>query len=232
MQQSPCATFELDDLALVRKIAHHMIIKLPQHVSLDDLIQAGCVGLVEAYHHYKPDKGASFATYASIRIRGAMIDEMRRGDWAPRSVHRNARLISQAVNDIESRQGATASREELAQALSLSLSQLDAMLQDYHCTKILSYEELGVQEDLFHEDLFHSSTNPFDLASADQIKELLDKLINQLPQKEALVVKLYFHEQKGLKDIAAQLQVSESRVSQMISSAVNRLKPLLNRLSI
>ncbi len=224
--------FEKNDISLVRKIAHHMILKLPQHVCLDDLIQAGCIGLVEAYNQYDSTKGASFATYASIRIRGAMIDEMRRGDWAPRSVHRNARLVTKQVIEIEKKQGYPASRQDLADALSLSLVEIDKILQDYSATKILSYEELGVQEDLFHEDLFHGSINPLEIAQSCELQRVLVDFINKLPPKESLVLKLYFHEQQGLKEIASQLSVSESRVSQIISSGIAKLKPMIERLSI
>lgn len=224
--------FEKNDISLVHKIAHHMILKLPQHVCLEDLIQAGCVGLVEAYHQYNSTKGASFATYASIRIRGSMIDEMRRGDWAPRSVHRNARLITQQSIEIEKKQGHPATRKDLAHALSLSLPEIDKILQDYSSTKILSYEELGVREDLFHENLFHGSINPLDIAQSSELQRMLADFINKLPPKESLVLKLYFHEQQGLKEIASQLNVSESRVSQIISSGVGKLKPMIESLSI
>lgn len=216
-------------MALVKKIAHHMILKLPQHVCLEDLIQSGSVGLIEAYHQYNPEKGASFSTYASIRIRGAMIDEMRKGDWAPRSVHRNSRLVMQKIFEIENQRGTSVSRQELAQALDLPLDELDKMLRDYYCTKILSYDDMGVHEDLFDTDLFHCSLNPLDLAEASQRRKILNELLRELPEKEERVLRLYFHEQQSLKNIASSLSVSESRVSQIISAGVGRLKSTFKR---
>lgn len=228
----PAATtpvrYTQEDLCLVRKIAHHMILKLPQHVCLDDLIQAGTVGLIEAYHQYDPNKGASFGTYASIRIRGAIIDEMRKGDWAPRSVHRNSRLVTQKILEIESRQGTPASRAELASALQITLADLDKMLRDYYCTKVLSYDDIGACEELFYEDLFQCSVNPLDLAESSEKKQILEELLGALPDKEERILRLYFHEQQNLKSIAAQMGVSESRVSQIMSAGVARLKSAIS----
>ncbi|MGB1092624.1 MAG: sigma-70 family RNA polymerase sigma factor, partial [Oceanobacter sp.] len=127
---------------LVKRIAHHLLARLPDSVQVDDLIQSGMIGLIEAANKYDGEKGASFETYAGIRIRGAMLDEIRQGDWAPRSVHRNSRKISDAIAQIESSKGGVAEDLEVAETLGVSLQEYHAMLQDSAGCKLFSLEEI------------------------------------------------------------------------------------------
>ena len=132
---------------LVKRIAHHMMAKLPDTVQLDDLLQAGMVGLIESVAKYDPGKGASFETYAGIRIRGAMLDEMRRGDWAPRSVHRKARHVTQVMQAVEHGMGRVASDREIAEALDVSLEEYHKILHDASNCRLVSYEEINDSDD-------------------------------------------------------------------------------------
>src|SRR5210317_1589882 len=138
---------ESDDLvtkhaALVKRVAYHLVNRLPPNVQADDLIQAGMIGLLEASRNYDPSQGASFETYAGIRIRGAMLDEIRRSDWTPRSVHRKARMVAEAMRDIENEEGRDARDVEVADALGMSLSDYHKILQDASGCRIFSLEEL------------------------------------------------------------------------------------------
>lgn len=209
---------------LVKRIAHHMLARLPSSVQVDDLIQAGLVGLLEAARNYDISKGASFETYAGIRIRGAMIDDVRRGDWAPRSVHRNARRVADAIRTVETRAGRDASDYEVARELEVSLDEYHAMLQDSASSKLFSFEELISGEDRPEEQIAGDTESPFDGLQSDALKRELARAISQLPERERLVLALYYDEELNLKEIGHVLGVSESRVSQIHSQATLRLR--------
>lgn len=208
---------------LVRKIAYHLMARLPANVLVDDLIQSGMIGLLEAARNFDATKGASFETFAGIRIRGAMLDEMRRGDWVPRSVHKNSRNISNAISDVEKRTGRDAKEQEIADQLSVTLSEYQLMLRDVNCGKLVAYEDLsGAEEGLCNHEKEHDVT--FSEVSENQFANKLVELIKQLPEREALVLSLYYDEELNLKEIGLVLDVSESRVSQIHSQALHRLK--------
>ena len=209
---------------LVKRIAHHLQARLPANVQVDDLIQAGLIGLIEAARNYDISKGASFETYAGIRIRGAMIDDVRRGDWAPRSVHRNARRISEAINSLEGRLGRDASDHEVARELGVSLDDYYLMAQDAMSSKLFSFDELISGEDRPEEQIPADIENPFDHIQASSLREGLAREISQLPERERLVLALYYDEELNLKEIGHVLGVSESRVSQIHSQAAMRLR--------
>jgi len=208
---------------LVRKIAYHLIARLPANVLVDDLIQSGMIGLLEATRNFDASKGASFETFAGIRIRGAMLDEMRRGDWVPRSVHKNSRNISSAISEVEKRTGQDAKEAEIAAQLSVTLVEYQHMLRDVNCAKLVAYEDL----DNSGEGLLNESTEPdgtFREVSEAQFSTKLVTMIKELPEREALVLSLYYDEELNLKEIGMVLDVSESRVSQIHSQALHRLK--------
>jgi RNA polymerase sigma factor for flagellar operon FliA len=211
---------------LVKRIAHHMIARLPASVQVDDLIQAGMIGLLEASKNFDGSKGASFETFAGIRIRGAMLDEIRRGDWAPRSVHKNSRLISQAINEVERATGRDARDAEVAEKLDISLDEYHHMLNDVNSGKIIGIEDLGVTEDVLGGEDKHEDA-PFDDTATEAFHVALANTIETLPEREALVLSLYYDEELNLKEIGAVLDVSESRVSQIHSQAMHRLKSRL-----
>jgi RNA polymerase sigma factor for flagellar operon FliA len=214
---------------LVRKIAYHLIARLPASVLVDDLVQSGMIGLLEAAQNFDAAKGASFETFAGIRIRGAMLDEMRRGDWVPRSVHKNSRNIASAIADVEKSTGRDAKEAEVAKQMNVTLSEYQQMLRDVNCAKLVAYEDLsGSEEGLSHDPVNHDAT--FHAVSENQFASRLVVLIKQLPEREALVLSLYYDEELNLKEIGLILDISESRVSQIHSQALHRLKAKALRL--
>ena len=209
---------------LVKRIAYHLLARLPPSVLVDDLIQSGVIGLFEAANNFNNSKGASFETFAGIRIRGAMLDEIRRGDWTPRSVHKNSRLVSQAINTVETVLGRDATDFEVAEELNVSLSSYHQMLNDASSGKILGIDDLGVSEDAltFSDDCYVD--NPYQAIEHSAFRESLAKGIKSLPEREALVLSLYYDEELNLREIGQVLDISESRVSQIHSQAMHRLK--------
>ena len=179
---------------LVKRIAHHLLGRLPQSVQLDDLIQAGMIGLLEAARNYDSTKGASFETYAGIRIRGHMLDEVRRNDWVPRSVHRNSRKISEAVQHLENRLGREAKDVEIAQELEISLTEYHEMLQDSAGSHLYGFDDLGVTDDVLRGDPEKNSTEPQARVLQDDLMTHLSQVIEGIPQKEQLVLSLYYEQ--------------------------------------
>ncbi|OIQ48003.1 MAG: RNA polymerase sigma factor FliA [Gammaproteobacteria bacterium MedPE] len=212
---------------LVKKIAHHLKGRLPANVLLDDLIQSGMIGLLEASKNFDGSKGASFETFAGIRIRGAMLDEMRRGDWVPRSVHRNSRMVMKAIDDLQKELGRDPKDHEIAENLSISLDEYAQMLNDISTGKIIGIEDLGVSEDVINTSDEHQDDS-FNHTASDKFQGALSDAIKTLPEKEALALSLYYDEGLNLKEIGLVLGVSESRVSQIHSQAMVRLKSRLN----
>ncbi|MDB6096306.1 MAG: DNA-directed polymerase [Francisellaceae bacterium] len=211
---------------LVKRIAHHLLARLPPSVYADDLIQAGMIGLLEAYKNFDVNKGASFETYAGIRIRGSMLDEIRKGDWAPRSVHRNTRRMAQAIRELENQIGRDAKDCEIANYLEVTLDQYHQMLQDTNGTRLFGFDDLGVNIEALSESL-NSPNVPLDKLTKDNFKEILAEGISGLPERERLVLALYYDEELNLKEIGAVLGVSESRICQIHTQSMLRLQSRL-----
>lgn len=211
---------------LVKRIAHHLLVRLPQSVQIEDLLQAGMIGLLEAAKHYDESKGASFETYASIRIRGHMLDEIRNNDWVPRSVYRNARLVAEAVKRVEHQLGRTAKEAEIAEALDLSLSDYFQLLKDATGCQLYGFEDLGVHEEYIKGEIA-LGWEPQANALHEDLAAQLAHAIAGLPQKERLVLSLYYEHDLNLKEIGEVLGVSESRVSQIHTQATLRIKARL-----
>lgn len=210
---------------LVKRIAHHMVARLPASVQVDDLIQAGMIGLLEAAGNFDHGKGASFETFAGIRIRGAMLDEIRRGDWAPRSVHRNSRMIADAIREVETETGRDARDVDVAAKLKMPLEEYHHVLNDVRSGRMIGIEDLGVTDDVLLSDKQDASFDgPFNDIEQDAFQHALAGTIRTLPEREALVLSLYYDEELNLKEIGEVLSVSESRVSQIHSQAMMRLK--------
>jgi len=197
-------------------------------VQSDDLIQAGMIGLLEASRNYDPNQGASFETYAGIRIRGAMLDEIRRSDWTPRSVHRKARMVADAMRSIENEQGRDARDVEVANALELSLQQYHKILQDASGCRVFSLEDLQAVGELPQGRSNSSISGPFEGMQRDAFKRALADSIAGLPERERLVIALYYDEELNLREIGQILGVSESRVCQIHSQATLRLRSRLS----
>lgn len=209
---------------LVKRIAYHLLARLPASVLVDDLIQSGMIGLFEAANNFDNSKGASFETFAGIRIRGAMLDEMRRGDWTPRSVHKNSRMVSQAIKELESSLGRDVTDIEVAEKLDISLNQYHHILSEASSGKILGIDDLGIDEDVIKHRDDSLSDDPYESIEHSAFKKGLSECISALPEKEALVLSLYYDEELNLREIGQVLDVSESRVSQIHSQAMHRLK--------
>ncbi|MGI2259472.1 RNA polymerase sigma factor FliA [Shewanella sp. GXUN23E] len=211
---------------LVKRIAHHLLARLPASVQLDDLLQAGMIGLLEAAGKFDGSKGAKFETFAGIRIRGAMLDEIRRGDWVPRSVHKHQRMIAQAMDELEQELGRDAKDTEIAGRLDMSLDEYHHILNDVSVGKIIGIEDLGGTTDfLTHNDA--EDDGAYEVVAQSQFQSAMAEAIRQLPERDALVLSLYYDEALNLKEIGAILEVSESRVSQILSQALLRLKSKL-----
>lgn len=229
--QDEAREIKVEDFAyLVKRIAHHMMARMPSCVQVDDLIQAGMLGLLEAVQKYDISRGASFETYAGIRIRGAMVDEMRRGDWAPRSVHRNARRVAEAVALVESRTGRDARDAEVAEAMDLSLDEYHDIIKDSASTRLFSYEETYEEDEgrLDHGSASMAMAGPSERVYRDALQTALAQAVDRLPEREKLVLSLYYEQEMNLKEIGQILGVSESRVSQIHSQAALRLKARLS----
>ena len=209
---------------LVKRIAYHLLARLPASVQVDDLIQSGMIGLMEAAKNFDGSKGASFETFAGIRIRGAMLDEMRRGDWTPRSVHRNARLIAETIAELEAGLGRDVKDIEVAEKLDISLDEYHHMLSDVSCGRILGIEDLGVSEDVLANVDDKEIDQLYEVQANEAFQKSLMETIAHLPEREALVLSLYYNDELNLKEIGEVLSVSESRVSQIHSQALVRLK--------
>lgn len=209
---------------LVKRIAHHLLGRLPATVSVDDLIQSGMLGLLEAAKRFEPGRGASFETYVGIRIKGAMLDELRKGDWTPRSVHRSARKISETMRQLEHQLGRDPTDAEVAEAMGLSQTEYYNTLKDTRGSKLFHFTELSDDDG---DAISKHAAEQEDLSTRVEREAMFSSLveaIESLPEREKLVLALYYTEQLNLKEIGEVLGVSESRVSQIHSQAALRLR--------
>ena len=208
----------------VKRIAYHMIARLPANVQLEDIIQTGMIGLFEALKGYDMSKGASFETYARIRIQGAMIDEVRRCDWTPRSVYKKSRQLSEAIRAIEGEQGRDAKDSEIAEQLGINMDEYYSMVKDAAGCKLLSYEDivsLGGSHDEFESS---EQLNPYDNLQEEGFKCGLAEKIKSLPEREKMVMALYYDEELNLREIGEVLGITEGRVCQIHGQALLRLR--------
>lgn len=211
--------------SLVKRIAHHLLSRLPASVQVEDLIQAGMIGLLEASRNYDKNKGASFETYAGIRVRGSMLDEIRKGDWVPRSVHRNARRVSEAIRMLEHQYGRDAKDFEVANALGVDLENYHHMLQDASGSRIiLGFEDVGLSDEVFPDSFMSGLSGPSEGFEKDSFQSTLSKEIANLPERERMVLALYYDEELNLREIGEILGVTQSRVCQIHSQAMLRLR--------
>jgi RNA polymerase sigma factor for flagellar operon FliA len=215
---------------LVRHEALRLQVRLPASVELDDLLQAGGIGLLNAVERYDALQGTAFTTYAVQRIRGAMLDELRSRDWAPRSVRRNAREVSYAMQQTEQQLGRPPSESEIAQTLAIPLEEYRQILLDTNNSQLFSYDEWREEHGDSAQALMegHEESNPLHHLLAGNLRQRVMDAIDALPEREKMVLTLYYQEELNLKEIGAVLNVGESRVSQLHSQAIKRLRAKLN----
>ncbi len=226
-KQTSGNTLNIEDyLPLVNRIAYHLKGRLPDSVMVDDLIQSGVIGLIEALGKFDATQGASFSTYAGIRIRGSMLDEIRKGDWTPRSVYRKSREVSEAITRVEKVVSREARDNEIAEEMEISLEEYHHILQDTNSAHLLAIDEPD-HDELSEDRMVGSSQTPMAALSEEGFKQAVVDQIQDLPEKEKLVMSLYYDEELNLKEIGQVLEVSESRVSQIHSQAIKRLKSRL-----
>jgi RNA polymerase sigma factor for flagellar operon FliA len=223
-------TLLTEHMPLVKRLAHQMKAKLPPSVEVDDLVQAGMIGLLDAISRYEENHGAQFETYAVLRIRGAMLDELRSSDWMPRSTRQNMRKVEQAMAALQQQLGRPPSESEVAKSLKLSLADYQEMLGDSGGHQLVYYED-------FHDDEEGGAgfLDRYAVDDEDPLRSLLETdfrqavidAIDALPPREKMLMGLYYEEELNLKEIGAVMGVSESRVSQLHTQAVARLRTYL-----
>lgn len=210
---------------LVKRIAYHLMAKLPASVQVEDLVQNGMLGLLDAMGRFEEGMGAQFETYAAQRIRGAMLDGLRENDWLPRGVRREMRRVEAAIQQLEHQNGRAPSETELSTALGMALADYQSLLQDARGHQLIYLEDLGNDDEQFL-DRNLASSNPDPLAALEDagMRAGLVAAIEQLPEREKLVMALYYEEELNLREIGEVLSVTESRVCQLHSQAIARLR--------
>jgi RNA polymerase sigma factor for flagellar operon FliA len=220
----------LEHLPVVRYIARRIHERLPQHVEMDDLVSAGMVGLLDAFNKFDAGKNVQFRSYAQFRIRGAILDSLRTLDWSPRDLRRKGRAIEEAMHTLTARMGRTPAENEIASEMGISLVEYQQLLGDL---KGLEIGSLHVEhtEDSGEEELAYVPNSPEEdplyRCLKSEMREKLTAAITELPEKERLVLTLYYYEEMTMKEIGLTLGVVESRISQVHSSAVLRLRSML-----
>ncbi|WP_426190330.1 RNA polymerase sigma factor FliA [Massilia sp. DWR3-1-1] len=218
-----------DNMPLVKRLAHHMKAKLPPSVEVDDLVQAGMIGLLDAISRYEETHGAQFETYAVLRIRGAMLDELRNSDWLPRSMRQNMRKIEAAMASLQQKLGHPPTESEVAKLLKLSLADYQDMLADGGGHQLVYYEDFHDNEgnDSFLDRYAVDDDDPLRALLDTDFRQAVIDAIDGLPPREKILMGLYYEEEMNLKEIGAVMGVSESRVSQLHTQAVARLRATL-----
>lgn len=212
---------------LVRRIAYYLMARMPPIVQVDDLIQAGMIGLLEASRNYDPTQGATFETYAGIRIRGAMIDEIRKSDWTPRSLRKKARDVSEAIAQIESEQGREARDSEVAQRLGIAPEEYYGILRDAAGHKLVSLEDMLPSAQSSAERALVNGDDPLEQLEKERLTQTLSAAIGGLPEKERLVMAMYYDEELNMREIGVLMGVSEARICQIHGQALMRIRARL-----
>jgi len=224
----------LEHTPLIRYIVNRIAVRLPSHIDLDDLHNTGVIGLMDAIEKYDPDKNCKFKTYAEFRIKGAILDQLRSLDWVPRSVRQKSRRLERAYGEVEQRLGRSASEEEVADSLGLQIDKFHELLNQVRGISLVNLEEIrGSSPDGDRNGSFADivedvhSENPFASLKLQEMKEIIGDTIATLPEKERLVVSLYYYEDLNMKEIGSILGITESRVCQIHTKAVLRLRSKL-----
>ena len=214
---------------LVKRIAHHLMLRLPNSVSVDDIIQAGMIGLLDAAGRYDEFRGAQFETFAAQRIRGSMLDELRQADWMPRSLRRDLRRVETAMSKLQQLLGRTPTESEVAKELGLPLAEYQLMLFESRGAQLVYYEDFHTEgeEDFFDRYDFDSDADPLSLLQDEHFRGALIKAIDDLPERERMLMGMHYEQEMNLREIGEVFGVSESRVCQLHTQAVSRLRSML-----
>ena len=213
---------------LVQRLAHHMIAKLPPNVELDDLVQVGMIGLVDALSRFEESHGVQFETFATQRIRGAMLDELREGDWMSRGSRKSQKQIEQAMHRLEQRLGRTPMESEIAAELDMPLAEYQDLLSRVRGTQLVYLEDIGAhaedEEGFLVRHVADEAADPLGLLKDQRLRSGLVTAIESLPERERHIMGMYYEQDMNLKEIAAVLGVTESRVCQLHSQSIARLR--------
>ena len=218
---------------MIKYVANRIAMRLPPHIEVDDLISVGVLGLMDAISKYDSSRGAKFKTYAEFRVRGAILDELRAMDWVPRSIRQKASNVDKVVQALQAKLSRSPEDEEVAKEMGLSLDQFHDTLNETKSIPIFSLEDLGIakesgeQQSLLDCLAGKADADPQTQIRLIELKEIIAKAIDALPEKERLMVSLYYYEELTMKEIGAVLEITESRVSQIHSKAVYRLRTKL-----
>jgi RNA polymerase sigma factor for flagellar operon FliA len=218
---------------LVKRIAHHMMSRLPGSVEADDLVQVGMIGLMDALNRYEEMPGAQFETYAQQRIRGAMLDELRQLDWLPRGARKNMRQIEAAVNALQQRLGRSPTEKEIASELRVSIEGYHQMLLDARGAQLVHYEDFtdSDDDDFLERNCAATGADPLASLLDGDLRHALIGAIDGLPEREKTLMGLYYEQEMNFKEIGAILGVSESRICQIHSQAIARLRSVLKEVA-
>jgi len=218
---------------MIKYVANRIAMRLPPHIEVDDLISVGVLGLMDAISKYDSSRGAKFKTYAEFRVRGAILDELRSMDWVPRSIRQKASNVDKVVQALQAKLSRAPEDEEVAKEMGLSLDQFHNTLNETKSIPVFSLEDLGIakesgeQQSLLDCLAGKADADPQTQIRLVELKEIIAKAIDALPEKERLMISLYYYEELTMKEIGAVLEITESRVSQIHSKAVYRLRTKL-----
>jgi RNA polymerase sigma factor FliA len=214
---------------LIRFIAQKIAVRLPANIEIDDLISSGVIGLMDAIDKYDPTRDNKFKTYAEFRIRGAILDELRAQDWVPRSIRDKAKILDKTVSSLENELGREATDEEVASAMNMSVDEFHDLVNQVKPVSLLSIDEAQTSQTGDKKSILNilegsKHHNPFNQLNSKTIKDIVSTAIEELPERQRLVLSLYYYEDLNLKEIGKVLRVTESRVSQLHAQAVSRLR--------
>jgi RNA polymerase sigma factor for flagellar operon FliA len=221
-----------ETLPLIKHIAHRLATRLPNNIEIRDLINAGVIGLLDAIEKFEPERNIKFKTYAEVRIRGAILDSLRNLDWAPRSLRKKSKDLERVYAELSQKLGRPATDEEVSEAMGEDLENFHALLDQLHGLTIGSFENLSDSEDSENYINYYpddGSNDPYTRFEASELTAMLAEAIEELPEKERLVLSLYYYEEFTMKEIGSLLGVNESRVSQLHTKATLRLRSKLSK---